>query len=247
MQEPQETQVQSLGWEDALEQETAVHLSILVWRIPWIEQPGRLQSMGCRVRHDWTTFTSLHIWIHGRPLTPSPCLYWKEVHRYVFDRLAEIFTTTKGKTHTMSERESCIRARSAIFNQTREIYFTGPGSDPPALCTFEIKSSSISKLVALFIYYSAEYLVGFTFTHWLPLRSLMRLPRCKQTHKVSVICEPTWFVKLMFIYQGTLLCSEAVFNNSILNLRTDYAAWSNSIIWYLWVHGQCVTFLFAVF
>ena len=65
----------------------------------------------------------------------------------------------------MSERESCIRARSVIFNQTREIYFTGPGSDPPALCTFEIKSSSISKLVALFIYYSAEYLVGFTFTH----------------------------------------------------------------------------------
>ena len=48
MQEPQETQVQSLGWEDPLEQEMAVHLGILVWRIPWIEQPGRLQSMGCK-------------------------------------------------------------------------------------------------------------------------------------------------------------------------------------------------------
>ena len=44
----------------------------------------------------------------------------------------------RGKTHTMSERESCIRARSVIFNQTGEIYFTGPGSDPLVLSTFEI-------------------------------------------------------------------------------------------------------------
>ena len=58
--------------------------------------------------------------------------------------------------------------------------------------------------------------------------------------------KPLWFVKLMFIYQGTLLSSEAVFNKSILNLRTDYAVWSKGIIWYLWVHGQYITFLFAV-
>ena len=49
----QETQVQSLGWEDPLEKEMATHSSILAWRIPWIEEPGRLQSMGSqRVRHD---------------------------------------------------------------------------------------------------------------------------------------------------------------------------------------------------
>ena len=42
----QETQVQSLSWEDALEKEMATHSSILTWRIPWIEEPGGLQSMG---------------------------------------------------------------------------------------------------------------------------------------------------------------------------------------------------------
>ena len=42
----QETWVQSLGWEDALEQGMAIHSSILVWRIPWTEEPSRLQSMG---------------------------------------------------------------------------------------------------------------------------------------------------------------------------------------------------------
>ena len=48
----QETQVQSLAWED-LEKEMATHSSILAWKIPWTEEPGRLQFMGSqRVRHD---------------------------------------------------------------------------------------------------------------------------------------------------------------------------------------------------
>ena len=54
MQEIQEMQVQSLGWEDPLEKEMATHSSILAWRIPWTEEPGRLQSMvSQRVRYDW--------------------------------------------------------------------------------------------------------------------------------------------------------------------------------------------------
>ena len=49
----QEIQVQSLGREDPLEKEMATHSSILAWRIPWTEEPGRLQSMGLqRVGHD---------------------------------------------------------------------------------------------------------------------------------------------------------------------------------------------------
>ena len=49
----QETQVQALGQEDALEKGMATHSSILVWRIPWTEEPGGLQSMGSqKVRHD---------------------------------------------------------------------------------------------------------------------------------------------------------------------------------------------------
>ena len=48
----QETQVQSVDWEDALEKGMATHSSILVWKIPWTEEPGRLQSTGSqRVRH----------------------------------------------------------------------------------------------------------------------------------------------------------------------------------------------------
>ena len=41
----QETQVQSLGWEDPLEKGIATHSNILAWKIPWTEKPGRLQSM----------------------------------------------------------------------------------------------------------------------------------------------------------------------------------------------------------
>ena len=48
-----ETWVQSLGWEDLLEKEMATHSSILAWKLPWTEEPGRLQSMGSqRVGHD---------------------------------------------------------------------------------------------------------------------------------------------------------------------------------------------------
>ena len=42
------TQVQSLDWEDPLEMGMATHCSILAWRIPWTEEPGRLQSMGSK-------------------------------------------------------------------------------------------------------------------------------------------------------------------------------------------------------
>ena len=47
-----ETWVQSLGRKDPLEKEMATHSSILTWRIPWTEEPGRLQSVGLqRVGH----------------------------------------------------------------------------------------------------------------------------------------------------------------------------------------------------
>ena len=49
----QETQVQSLGWEDPLEKETATHSCILAWRIPGTEEPGELQSLRSQiVGHD---------------------------------------------------------------------------------------------------------------------------------------------------------------------------------------------------
>ena len=53
MQETQELWVQSLGWEDPLKEEIGTHSSLLAWRIPWTEKPGRLHFTGSkRVRHD---------------------------------------------------------------------------------------------------------------------------------------------------------------------------------------------------
>ena len=53
IQETRKTWVQSLGWEDPLEEEMVTHSSILVWKIPWTGEPGGLQSMGPqRVSHN---------------------------------------------------------------------------------------------------------------------------------------------------------------------------------------------------
>ena len=57
----QETWVQSLGWADPLEKGMAIHSSILAWRIPWTEKPGRLQSVRLqRVRQDWALCAKYH-------------------------------------------------------------------------------------------------------------------------------------------------------------------------------------------
>ena len=58
-----ETWVQFLGWEDPLEREMAIHSSNIAWKIPWTEEPGRLQSIGSqRVRDDGETSLSF---FHG--------------------------------------------------------------------------------------------------------------------------------------------------------------------------------------
>ena len=59
----QETRVQSLGWEDPLEDGMATHSSILNWRIPWAEEPGGLQSIGSQSR----TRQSMHACAKGEP------------------------------------------------------------------------------------------------------------------------------------------------------------------------------------
>ena len=61
-----ETWVRSLGQEDPLQKEMATHSSILAWRIPWMEEPGRLQSMGSqKIGQDWETSLFLCIWATG--------------------------------------------------------------------------------------------------------------------------------------------------------------------------------------
>ena len=57
-----ETRLQPLGWEDPLEEGMATHSRILAWRIPWMEEPGRLQSH--RVAQSWTQLKQLSKWAH---------------------------------------------------------------------------------------------------------------------------------------------------------------------------------------
>ena len=58
-----ETWVGSLGWEDLLEKEMAGHSSTISWKIPWIEEPGRLQSVGSK-ESDTTEQLHVHVHIH---------------------------------------------------------------------------------------------------------------------------------------------------------------------------------------
>ena len=73
----QETWVQSLGQEDPWEKELATHSSTLAWKIPWAEEPGRLQSMGCK-KSDTTE--RLHFHFHAlekEMATHSSILAWR--------------------------------------------------------------------------------------------------------------------------------------------------------------------------
>ena len=66
---PRRPSIRSLGQEDPLEEGMAAHSSILVWRIPWTEEPGRLQSVGSqRVRYDWSNLACTH----ARKPLPNP-------------------------------------------------------------------------------------------------------------------------------------------------------------------------------
>ena len=69
----QETWVWSLDGEDPLEEHMASHSSILPWRIPWTEEPGRVQSTGSqRVWHDWATEHACTYWVYIPDLCPVP-------------------------------------------------------------------------------------------------------------------------------------------------------------------------------
>ena len=77
-----ETWVQSLGQEDPLDKEMATHSSTLAWKIPWMEEPGRLESMESqRVGHDWATSLSLftfHFHVLEKEMaTHSSVLAWR--------------------------------------------------------------------------------------------------------------------------------------------------------------------------
>ena len=87
----QKTWVRPLGWKIPLEKAMATHSSTFHWRIPGTEEPGGLQSMGHRVRHDWATTTHTHTHTHvisnrqldGHGWSAKECLSWRERLRKV--------------------------------------------------------------------------------------------------------------------------------------------------------------------
>ena len=89
MQETQETQVRSLGWEDPLEKGIATHCSILAWRIPWTEEPVELLSTGSQKNR--TRLTNLTTACIYPSVDPSVCLsislsavYLSFIHIYLY-------------------------------------------------------------------------------------------------------------------------------------------------------------------
>ena len=94
-----ETWVQSLGWEDPLEKEMATHSSTLAWKIPWVEEHGRLQSMGSqRVGHDWATLLALlcfafPLWVlHG--LYGKDSLWFNHIHDSPSTMMTVVYTVS---------------------------------------------------------------------------------------------------------------------------------------------------------
>ena len=99
----QETRVRSLDQEDPLEKEMATHSSTLAGKIPWTEEPGRLQSMGSqRVGHDWATSLSLFFGI-GMKTDLSRCghcwifqIFWHVVHSTFTASSSRIWNSSTG-------------------------------------------------------------------------------------------------------------------------------------------------------
>ena len=90
----QETQVQSLGGQDPLEKEMATHSSTLAWKIPWTEEPGRLQSWD-RKELDTTERLHTHTYL-DKELTLKVLEHLKELYR-LRERIMKIYSTQQSK------------------------------------------------------------------------------------------------------------------------------------------------------
>ena len=84
----QEIWVQSLGWEDLPEKEMATHSTIPAWRIPWMEEPGGLQSLGSqRVGHNWATNTFTFHYLESKLGHPIVAENFRETQQTKMDVL----------------------------------------------------------------------------------------------------------------------------------------------------------------
>ena len=146
-----ENWVQSLDWEDPLEKEMATHASILAWKIPWTEEPGRLQSMGSqRVRHDWTTSLSFFLSCigegNGNPFQCS-CLentrnggaWWATIYRVAQSRTWLKRLSSSRLVITCLPRCKCLliswlQSPSAVILEPRKMKFVTVSTVSPSIC-----------------------------------------------------------------------------------------------------------------
>ena len=97
-----ETWVQSLGREDPLAKEMATYSSTLAWKIPWMEEPGRLQSMGSqRVGHDWAT-----------SLVPQP---HPSPHTHLWQVMTTLLNVPGGQKHPTHVKNYCSKRSCRIW------------------------------------------------------------------------------------------------------------------------------------
>ena len=117
IQETEETWVWSLGWEDPLEEEMAIHSNILSWRIPWTEEPGRLQSIGLqRVRHNWSD-----LW----PPAAEMCRDWLVLNRSLCEVQGLSRSLVLGLESLLGNWCTLSRVVHSISSST-----SGPSSNP---------------------------------------------------------------------------------------------------------------------
>ena len=102
-----ETWVRSLGQEDPLQKEMATHSSILAWRIPWMEEPGRLQSMGSqRIGQDWETSLFLCIEQQASQSERIDMTHQRGKHTFLWSRI------WAGNTSVNSRGDMCFCANT---------------------------------------------------------------------------------------------------------------------------------------
>ena len=122
-----ETWVQSLGWEDSLQKEIAIHSSTLAWKIPWMEEPGRLQCMGSqRVGHDWTTSLSHPYMTTGKTIALTRQTFVSKVMSLLYNMLSRLVIAFLPRSKHLSI--SCLQSPSAVILEPKNIIYL-PWSD----------------------------------------------------------------------------------------------------------------------
>ena len=109
-----ETWVWSLGWEDPLEKEMATHSSILAWKVPWMQEPGGLQSTGSqRIGHDWSSNL-----IHSNEIAGLQEMYTFRFVRKakLFSEVVEIIYTPNGSEKVFTLLNSLSVMLSGLWN-----------------------------------------------------------------------------------------------------------------------------------